>query len=179
MAAFKEQLSPDLIDFIAKQPVFFTGSAAATGRVNVSPKGIDCFRVFDPKRVGYLDLTGSGNETSAHVRAAKRLTIMFCSFGEKPLILRLYGTGEIVRPDDAQWPLLAPAFPSLPGTRQIVLLNIESVQTSCGFAVPKMDFVEHRPTLIDWARDRGPDAVREYQLKKNRVSIDGLETGLR
>jgi hypothetical protein len=179
MAAFRKSLSVELIEFIQDQPIYFTASACAQGRINLSPKGVDSFRVIDAQTVGFLDLTGSGNETSAHLLQDGRLTIMFCSFGEKPLILRLYGRGSVVRPDDPRWPLLRPQFPDQPGERQLIVLDIESVQTSCGFGVPLMQLLAPRTTLIDWARKQGPTGVAEYQQKKNTVSIDGLPTSIK
>lgn len=176
MGSFRKQLNDELIAFIGRQPMFFTASAAATGRVNVSPKGLDTFRVFDAATVGYLDLVGSGNETAAHLTHDGRLTIMFNSFDADPLILRLYGRGEIVRPGSEAWPLWSPAFPPLDGQRQIVLLHIESIQTSCGFGVPRMTLESPRPKLIDWARRKGPAALAEYEHAKNATSIDGLTT---
>jgi len=178
MASFKDSLTPELIDFINSQPMYFTASAAGNGRINLSPKGIDSFRVINENLVGYLDLTGSGNETSAHILADGRLTIMFCSFGDKPLILRLYGRGEIVRPDHPDWERWSAGFRELPGQRQIILLHVESLQTSCGFGVPMMDLHEQRTTLIDWAEKKGSDGVADYQQKKNAVSIDGLPTSV-
>jgi hypothetical protein len=178
MAAFRKTLSDELITFIQAQPIYFTASGTGSGRINLSPKGVDSFRVLDPQTVGYMDLTGSGNETSAHLLADGRLTIMFCSFGEKPLILRLYGRGRVIRPDAAEWAMYRDQFPALPGQRQIVLLDIESVQTSCGFGVPRMNLVAPRDTLTDWAKKQGPEGVAEYQRKKNVVSIDGLKTSV-
>src|SRR5262249_34613350 len=141
MAKFFERLSPELIDFVRRQKVFFVATAPplSEGRINLSPKGTDTFRVLSDDTVGYLDLVGSGNETAAHLRhdPNHRMTIMLCSFGEQPLILRLYGTGRVVRPEDRAWADLSPKFPSLVGTRQIILLKIASGQTSCGFGVPE------------------------------------------
>jgi hypothetical protein len=178
MASFFKELDEKLTAFIREQRLFFVATAAGSGRVNLSPKGMDTFRILSPNLVGYLDLTGSGAETAAHVIADGRITIMFCSFTEKPLILRLYGRGEVVRPDDARWKDLSNGFPSLAGARQIILLRIESLQTSCGFAVPRYELVEERQMLIDWAQKKGHDGLAEYRDKKNRQSIDGLPTGL-
>jgi hypothetical protein len=178
MAQFYEQLNEKLIDFIRQQHVFFVASATNEGRVNCSPKGMDTLRVFTEKTVAYLDLTGSGAETAAHVRRDGRLTIMFCSFGEKPLVLRLYGRGEIVRPVDPAWADLKPHFTDILGQRQIVVQQIESVQTSCGFSIPRMQFIEERGELVSWATKKGPEGLVEYRNKKNARSIDGLETGL-
>jgi Pyridoxamine 5'-phosphate oxidase len=178
MASFHTELNDKLMAFIREQHIYFVASAASTGRVNLSPKGMDTFRIFSPNMVGYLDLTGSGAETAAHILADGRLTIMFCAFTGDPLILRLYGRGEVVRPDDPRWQDLSRHFTMLSGTRQIVLLHIESLQTSCGFAVPKYKLVEERQKLIEWSEKKGPDGLAEYRAKKNVTSIDGLSTGL-
>ncbi len=178
MASLKESLSPELINFIQAQPIYFTASAAANTRINLSPKGIDTFRVIDPNLVGYLDLTGSGNETSAHIMADGRLTIMFCSFGDKPLILRLYGQGKVIRPNHQEWNGWEALFPHYPGERQIILLQIESLQTSCGFGVPRMETIEQRTMLTDWAAKKGPEGIVTYQRQKNSKSIDGLPTSI-
>ena len=178
MAHFYEKLDERLIGFIGEQKIFFTATAPAHGRINLSPKGMDTFRCLDARTVCYLDLTGSGNETSAHLVENGRMTIMFCSFSEKPLILRLYGNGEVIRPNDARWEQYFSHFAPLPGQRQIVLLTIDSVQTSCGYAVPLMEFQAERPTLKQWAEKKGPDGIRQYRRQKNSKSIDGLPTGL-
>lgn len=174
MASFKTSLSEDLIEFIRQQPIFFTASTAGQGRINLSPKGINTFRVLGEKRVCYLDFVGSGNETAAHIQHDGRLTIMFCSFGEKPLILRLYGRGQVIRPDAPEFAELTKLFDSKPGVRQIIALNVETLQTSCGFGVPEMSLVRHRETLNDWCAKKGPEALAEYERAKNRKSIDGL-----
>lgn len=181
MAKQFEQLAPAHADFIRRQHVFFTGSAAADGRVNVSPKGLDTLRVLDPRTLAYIDLTGSGAETAAHVRAAGRLTLMFCAFEDPPVILRLYGTGRLlVRGSDDYARLLADAFGGVEptGARQIVVLDVEMVQTSCGYAVPRMDFVADRAVLDDWAARKGEDGLAAYRRENNAASIDGLPTGL-
>lgn len=177
MARFFDALTPELTEFIRRQKLFFVASAAAAGRVNVSPKGLDTLRVLDDRTVAWLDLTGSGAETAAHVRENGRLTLMFCSFEGDPLILRLYGRGELVRPDAAGWPALARHFGDYPGVRQIVLLHVESLQTSCGAGVPLFDHVGERGELLDWLAKKGPEGAAEYRRRKNRVSIDGLATG--
>lgn len=182
MAKFFEQLSFDHIEFIQRQSVFFVATAPPIpdGRINLSPKGMDTFRVLDNRTVAYLDLTGSGNETAAHVRhdPNHRITIMMCSFDEKPLIFRIYGRGEVVAPDHPRWNELSAKFPELPGTRQIILVHMLSGQTSCGFAVPVFTGKQERTMLTDWAVKKGEDAIRKYQLEKNSRSIDGLETGI-
>lgn len=178
MGKFHPDINPKLRTFIEAQQMFFTASATAGGRVNVSPKGIDSLRVLDEKTVAYLDLTGSGNETAAHLRADGRLTLMFCAFEGDPCIMRLFGRGEIVRLDSEKGHELREHFPSLPGERHFVLLDVESVQTSCGFAVPLYDFREQRELLITWAQKQGEEGMQTYRRLKNSVSIDGLPTGL-
>ncbi|MBI5331649.1 MAG: pyridoxamine 5'-phosphate oxidase family protein [Betaproteobacteria bacterium] len=178
MAKFFAALTPEHRAFIARQKVFFVATAAAGARISLSPKGLDCLRVLDERTVAYLDLTGSGAETAAHLRADPRMTLMFCSFSADALILRLYGQGESVRPDDARWAELAPQFPDLPGARQIVLLHVESLQTSCGAGLPLMGYAGERGSLTEWLRKKGPEGVAQYQREKNAVSIDGLPTGL-
>lgn len=179
MADFYESITDRLRDFIEQQHIFFVGTAARDGRVNVSPKGMDTFRVLGPNRVAWLNLTGSGNETAAHLLDANRMTLMFCSFERKPLILRLYGTATEVQPDQPEWAELGAHFPDLPGARQIFDVAIESVQTSCGYAVPRMTFDEERELLSTWASKKGPDGVAAYHQEKNVVSIDGFPTGMR
>lgn len=177
MAKFYPALTEELIAFITRQKVFFVATAPDEGRINLSPKGMDTFRCFDERSVGYLDLTGSGNETAAHTRQNGRMTVMFCSFDEKPMILRLYGQGRVVLPGEPQWADVAPRFPTdTPGTRQIMLLDVEGVQTSCGFAVPTAEAMQERPTLREWAERKGEDGIRAYWAEKNRKTIDGLPT---
>jgi len=178
MAHFYDKLTPELREFITRQHVFFVASAAANGRVNLSPKGMDTFRVLDDGRVAYLDLTGSGNETAGHLLHDGRLTIMLCSFDEKPLILRLYGRGRSVRPRDPAWPELIVHFTQLPGQRQIIVLDIESLQTSCGFGVPQFTVPTERQTLIEWTAKKGPHGIQKYWAEKNQKTIDGLDTKL-
>ena len=176
MADFYSQLSDDLIDFINQQHIFFIATAPREGRINLSPKGMNTFRCLSPTRVAYLDLTGSGNETSAHIQDNQRITVMFCSFDRKPLILRLYGDGQIVHPGDPQWSELLSAFDPCPGMRQIIVIDIDSLQTSCGYAVPVMTFKEERQTLIKWTEQKSPDELIRYRLEKNARSIDGIPT---
>lgn len=178
MAKFYESLTPELTEFIETQKVFFTGTAAKDGRVNVSPKGMDSFRVLSPNQVAWLNLTGSGNETAAHLKVVNRITIMFCAFEGKPLILRLYGTAQTIHQQDSNWNKIYPLFPENDGARNIFLVDLKSVQTSCGFAVPYMDFKEERPILKDWTERKGKEGIQEYWKEKNLVSIDGLPTGL-
>jgi hypothetical protein len=178
MAKFYAQLDERLCEFIQQQQLFFTATAPLDGRINLSPKGIDSFRCLDVDRVAYLDLTGSGNETAAHLLQNGRITIMFCSFTDKPLILRLYGRGEVIRPDSAQWDDLIDKFADLPGKRQLILIQLESVQTSCGYGVPIYELQTERSTLLDWSVKKGEAAVRSYQLETNHTSIDGLSTNI-
>ena len=179
MAKFFEELSPAHRRFIEHQKIFFVGSAPNSGRVNISPKGLDCLRILSPRRMAYLDLTGSGNETAAHTGENGRVTFMFCSFDADPLILRTYGRGRAWHPRDSEWAELRPLFgPTKPGERQLIEIQIESVQTSCGFAVPFFDFKGDRHVLEDWAERKGPDQIEKYWAEKNTRSIDGIPTGL-
>lgn len=180
MAQVHAAITPELRAFIEAQPMFFVATAplAADGHVNVSPKGLDCLRVLGSDRVAYLDLTGSGNETSAHVAENGRITFMFCAFAGPPKILRLYGQGQTVLPASPEWTTLVTQFPGYPGARQIVVAAIERVQTSCGFAVPLMDYVGQRDTLTRWAEVKGEDELITYRQAKNMRSIDGLPTPL-
>jgi hypothetical protein len=181
MAKFYPALTDALRDFIGRQHIFFTASAAAGSRVNLSPKGHDCLRVLGPAAVCYLDRTGSGNEAAAHLKADGRLTMMFCAFEGAPMILRLYGRGETFPRGTREYDALLAAHyagAEPPGARQIVRLAIESVQTSCGFAVPLMDYREDREVLTRWAEQKGEAGLAAYRREKNIASIDGLPTGL-
>ena len=171
-------ISERLRTFIEAQHVYFVGTAARDGRVNISPKGLDSLRVLGPDLVVWLNGTGSGNETAAHLLDVPRMTIMFCSFDAKPLILRLYGTARAIHAGDAEWTDLLALFPPMQGSRNIFVLDIDLVQTSCGFGVPFMDFQADRETMAQWAAKKGADGVAAYQQEKNRVSLDGLPTGL-
>ena len=181
MAQFFTQIEPALRDFIERQHIFFTASATADARINLSPKGSDCFRVLSPNQTAYLDQTGSGNEAAAHLRADGRMTIMFCAFDGPPLILRLYGRGHTIPKGSPDYQrLLAEAFggDEPPGARQIVVLEVQQVQTSCGYSVPVYDFKEDRENLKDWAARMGDEGLRAYWVNKNTQSIDGLPTGM-
>lgn len=178
MAKFYTELNESLREFIAAQHIFFHASAPSQGRINLSPKGLDTFRVLSDRRVAYLDLTGSECETAAHLAEDGRLTVMFCSFGAKPLILRLYGRGSVVRPRDADWPDLSGLFPPTPGARQVVVLDIDTVMTTCGFAVPQYEFTAHREQLTEFTRNMGEQQMDEYRRAHNQTSIDGLPTFL-
>ena len=178
MAKVHPHLTPSLQTFIAAQHLFFVASAplSGDGHVNLSPKGLDTFRILSPLRVAYLDLTGSGNETSAHLKENGRLTFLFCAFTGKPQILRLYGRGSTVLPEYAEWNYLSQQFDLLPGTRQIIVADLERVQTSCGFGVPKYEYQGQRPRLPDWASQKGSDGLADYQQRKGSRSIDDLPT---
>lgn len=173
MSEFFTILGDEHSDFIARQPVFFVATAAEGARINLSPKGMDSFRVLSPAQVAYLDVGGSGNETHAHLAADGRVTIMFCAFDRPALILRIYGRGEAVLPQDARWTDLAANFTPLPGARQIFLIDVESVQTSCGWGVPFMSFERERQTLSKYHAQQDPVARLEVVKKRTR-SIDGL-----
>ncbi|MDX2103665.1 MAG: pyridoxamine 5'-phosphate oxidase family protein [Alphaproteobacteria bacterium] len=167
--------------FLAAQKVFFVATAAPGARVNLSPKGLDCLRILSDRAVCWLDVTGSGAETAAHLAADGRLTVMACAFEGSPLILRLYGRGtSLPRGSAGYQALLSSAFADRepPGARQIVRLDFDLVQTSCGFGVPLMSFQEDRQTLLTWAEGQGEDGLRAYRAKKNAKSLDGLPTGL-
>lgn len=174
------KLDAELQQWIAQQPLFFVASAplAANGHINLSPRGYDCLRILDEHTVAWLDLTGSGNETAAHVQENARMTIMFCAFEDPPRILRLYGKGEVILPDSSEWSLLSPLFPSLPGARQIFRLAIERIQTSCGYGVPLMSFKGERERLLEWAERKGESGLAEYRQRNNTCSIDGLPVKL-
>ncbi|MCB9555482.1 MAG: pyridoxamine 5'-phosphate oxidase family protein [Deltaproteobacteria bacterium] len=178
MAQFFDQLEPAHVAFVGAQPLFFVATSAVNARISLSPKGIDSFRVLAPDRVGYLDLTGSGNETAAHLQQDGRITLMFCSFSSKPLILRIYGRGRAVAPADGEFAQLSTAFPQIVGLRQLIVVDVSSVQTSCGYGVPRMDFVAQRDTLLRWAEKKGEDGLRAYRQANNRRSIDGAAVRL-
>lgn len=179
MGKFFTSLSTEHQEFVGAQHIFFVATAPTRGRVNVSPKGMDTFRMLSSSRVAYLDFTGSGSETSAHLIDNGRITLMFCAFSGAPLILRMYGRGRSVRPEDDAWTQLRPLFgPEVPGERQIVDVALESVQTSCGFGVPLFEFAKDRTLLGDWAQKKGPDGLVAYRVEKNSASIDGLATGM-
>ena len=181
MAKQFSHIEPDHRAFIERQHMFFTASATGDSRVNLSPKGLDAFRVLGENQVCYMDRTGSGNETSAHMKADGRLTVMFCAFEGPPLILRLYGKGKVLHRGSPEYAdLLASVFKGEepPGARQIVVLDIDLVQTSCGYGVPLHDYKGERPSLTNWAVNQGEDGIEAYWRKKNLTSMDGLPTGL-
>lgn len=170
------EISDKLAAFIREQNIFFVGTAAAEGRVNLSPKGMDSLRVLGNKRVIWLNVTGSGNETAAHVQQNPRMTLMFCAFNGSPMILRLYGTARVVHLHDPEWPMLSSLLNPIPGARQIFDMDVEMVQTSCGMAVPFMDYRGEREQLWQWAEKKGEAGIQDYWREKNQHSIDGLPT---
>jgi hypothetical protein len=172
------EISTELMEFIKDQKVFFVGTAAEEGRVNISPKGMDTLRVLGPNKVIWLNLTGSGNETAAHVLRDNRMTIMFCAFEGKPMILRLYGKARIYHAQDNTFSEYINLFPAIAGARQIFELEVDLVQQSCGFGVPQMEYKEDRTLLNSWAEKQGEDRLRKYRKEKNSRSLDGFETGI-
>jgi hypothetical protein len=176
MAKMLDSITSELQTFIEKQKIFFVGTAANEGSVNVSPKGTDSFRVINENKIVWLNLTGSGNETAAHLLKNNRMTIMFCAFEGSPLILRLYGNATIFHPRDEEFIEYKDLFKANEGARQIVEMKIERVQTSCGYGVPFMDYKEERETLNKWAAQKGEPEIKEYWKLKNEKSIDGFET---
>ena len=162
--------------FIERQHIFFVATAAAEGRINLSPKGMDTLRVLDPNTVVWLNLTGSGNETAAHLRENGRMTIMFCSFERAPMIVRLYGKAAAYHRRDPQWRELIQLFPPLPGARQCIRMKVDLVQTSCGFGVPLFEYLGERETLRKWAEAKGEGGVEAYWREENLVSLDGKPT---
>jgi hypothetical protein len=180
MAKIHDMITDELRDFIARQHMFFVSTAplCADGHVNVSPKGLDCFRVLSSHHVAYMDLIGSGNETSAHLLENGRITFMFCAFDGPPNILRLYGKGRTVLPGQPEWEELAPHFTLYPNTRQMIVADIDRVQTSCGFGVPLYEHVGERDHHFKWADKQGVAGLEAYQQKHSLVSIDGLPSAL-
>ncbi len=165
-------------EFIEKQKMFFVGTAGIDSKINVSPKGMDTLRVLSENRLIWLNLTGSGNETAAHLLENDRITIMFCAFEGAPLILRVYGRAKVIHKTDSAWDELYQHFPDIAGARQIIDIEVELVQHSCGFAVPLYDFQGERSTLKEWAQKKGEEGIKAYQKEKNNLSLDGKPTGL-
>ena len=172
------EISNKLKQFIEDQKIFFVGTATVDSRVNISPKGMDSLRVLDKNRVIWLNVTGSGNETSAHVQEEPRMTIMFAAFDGSPMILRLYGTAKAVHKNDTEWKELFSFFNPTPGARQIFELTVDLVQTSCGMAVPFFDYVEERDQLKNWSVKQGDEGIRDYWEQKNQISLDGKPTNI-
>ena len=179
MAKMYDHISLKLQEFIAKQHIFFVATAAQDGRVNLSPKGLDSLRILDENRIAWLNLTGSGNETAAHLLELNRMTIMFCSFEKNPMILRLYGTAKTYHRPDAEWKEYEGLFPEDKGMRQIFVMNVEHVQTSCGYAVPFYEFKENRNVLAAWTEKKSEEELKEYWQEKNMKNIDNKSTGMK
>jgi hypothetical protein len=173
-----DQLTPELQTFIQKQKIYFVATAMSTGTVNLSPKGMDSFRVLSPTRVMWLNVTGSGNETAAHLLENNRITVMFCAFEGKPLILRLYGIAKVYHQRDTEWNEYISLFPQLEGARQLIDIQVQIIQTSCGMAVPFMSYDSEREELTQWAERKGPEGIHAYWKQKNVTSFDGAETGI-
>ncbi|MGE5518103.1 MAG: pyridoxamine 5'-phosphate oxidase family protein [Bacteroidota bacterium] len=179
MAKFFDAINDDHAAFIRAQPMFFVATTPTDGRINLSPKGLGgCFALLGPNRVAFLNLTGSGNETAAHLLQDDRITIMFCAFTGAPNILRLYGHGRAVHPRDDEWAELRPLFGDYASARQVIVVTVDSVNTSCGFGVPLMDLVGQRAMLPEWAERKGPEGIGQYQRDRNSVSFDGAPTGI-
>lgn len=176
--AIGSKLNRTLSDFIERQPLFFVATAAPQGRVNLSPKGLSTLKVMDERRIVWLSLSGSGNETAAHLAESDRMTLMFCAFSGEAMILRVYGHAEVIYPRAEAWSELAPLFPPMAGSRQIFDLKIDLVQTSCGSGVPLMDYKDERGTaeLLPFYETMGEEGVRDYWRRKNMRSIDGKPT---
>jgi hypothetical protein len=170
-----DAIDTPLAEFIGAQHVFFVATAPPTGgHVNLSPKGLDAFRILDDRTVAYLDLTGSGVETIAHLRDNGRITIMFCAFEGPPKIVRLYGRGEVLTPGHAEFASLAARFPTHAGTRSVIRVAVERIADSCGYGVPRYRYEGERQQLLDWAVRKGPDGLATYRHGNNARSIDGL-----
>lgn len=181
MAKRYDRLEDQHVNFIQRQHMFFTASAAAGGRVNISPRSTDMFRLVDAHSALYLDRTGSGNETAAHLAADGRLTIMFCAVEGPPLILRLYGRGRVIHRASTEYSARLERYfegKAPLGARQMVHLDFDLVQTSCGYGVPLFHYEGERSQMDAWARSKGEDGIEAYWREKNQLSMDGLPTGL-
>ena len=176
MATQFDALNETLTRFIEKQHVFFCATAGPSGRVNLSPKGMDSLRVLGPNRLVWRNLSGSGNETAGHLAQINRITLMWCSFGPKPMILRTFGTAKTLHPRDESFQELNALFPPSVGARQVFDVTLEMVQTSCGYAVPFMDYAGERDVLQTWAENKGPDGIAQSWADYNQTTIDGAPT---
>lgn len=170
------ELSDQHIAFISEQNIYFVGTAAETGNVNLSPKGGDSLRVINSKEIVWLNLTGSGNESTAHVLQQSRMTLMFCAFDGKPLILRAYGNAKVLHRKDKEWHKYSALFPTSVADRQIFVLDINLVQSSCGMSVPYFTYEGDRDNLSEWSEKQGKEGIEKYWIKKNQTSIDGFKT---
>lgn len=173
-----ERLSSRHQEFIEAQKLFFVGTARSSGKINISPKGMDSFRIIDSNKIIWLNLTGSGNETAAHLLESNRMTIMFCAFEGNPLILRLYGQAKTYHKRDELFQKYLKLFPDFPAARQIIEMDVEMVQTSCGFGIPIMEYIKDRTKLDEWAKNKGGEGIKEYWKTKNSFSLDGHPTGI-
>lgn len=180
MGIHTDRLNRSFTAFIEKQPFFFVATAAPKGRVNVSPKALDTLRVISPTEITWLSVSGSGNETAAHVIQDPRMTLMFCSFEGDPLTLRTYGQAEVFHPRDDEWEKLYALFPDYAGARNIFRLKIDLVTTSCGTSLPEMEIIRYRAEtdLVPWYAELGADGVMAFWKKKNVTSLDGAPTGI-
>jgi hypothetical protein len=171
-----DHITPELADWISRQKIFFVATAplAASGHVNCSPKGGDCFKILSPLSVAYQDYTGSGAETVAHLKENGRIVIMFCAFDGAPQIARLHGRGEVIEPSHPEFAKMSAQFPPHSGARAFIQITVNRVSTSCGHCVPFFDYRDHRDTLDKWCDAKGPDGMHDYRRQKNRTSIDGL-----
>lgn len=178
MAEQFPSLSGKLTTFIEKQPIFFVSTALEEGRINLSPKGMDSLKVLGPDKIAWLNLTGSGNETAGHVQQNSRMTVMWCSFDKSPLILRVYGQARAIHNFDDEWEDYSGLWSERHGKRQVFIVDIETVQTSCGYAVPFMELKGERETLRKWADNRGDEGIVDYWKEKNQKTIDGTPTNI-
>ncbi|WP_130469818.1 pyridoxamine 5'-phosphate oxidase family protein [Candidatus Magnetaquicoccus inordinatus] len=176
MGELYAEINPKVEEFIKQQHLFFVATAPVQGRINLSPKGIDTFRVIDARCVAFLNLTGSANETAAHLLSDNRITFMFCSFTAQPWIVRLYGQGRVYHARDSEWSHWLAHFPDLPGKRQVIVADIDLVHSSCGFGVPLMDFQGERQQMLRWAEKKGEEGIRRYWEENNLLSLDGVPT---
>ncbi len=176
MGSATDAINPALGKWMEAQHIFFVSTAplSGDGHINCSPKGGDSFRLIDEREVAYLDYTGSGAETIAHIRENGRIVVMFCAFDGKPNIVRVYGRGTVLTPDHPEFANYAPRFQDHPGLRSIIRVSVDRVSETCGYAVPLMEFKAERTALTKWAISKGPEALAEYRLANNTVSIDGL-----
>ena len=171
-----DAINADHQGFIEAQHMFFSGSDAPDGQVNISPKGMDSRRVMGPNRIVWRNLTGSGNETAGHLALNPRMTLMWCGFETRPIILRCYGTAQTLHPRDADFDALNAMFPPSVGARQMYDMHVEMVQTSCGYAVPFFEHKGHRDVLANWAKGKGEDGINDYWRDRNQTTLDGLPT---
>ncbi|MEM6799536.1 MAG: pyridoxamine 5'-phosphate oxidase family protein [Planctomycetota bacterium] len=176
MSKLYEEITPELQAWIDQQKVFFVATAPAgvEGHINCSPKGLDSLRVLGPRSVGYIDLTGSGAETIAHLQENGRVCLMFCALSGPPKIVRLHGAGTVITPDAPAWATLADQFPDYPSARSIIRVDATRISDSCGYGVPRYEFADDRDTLTTWADKKGANAVTDFQQEHNLESIDGL-----